>query len=488
MLKTLRVLTGLAIVLVSAPPAHSTCGGGGGGGRGGALPGGSVAPDPARVFIVPWKIYGSGTAPSATPTDGAKTATPSGPGWILHWAPISAEQARASKLQVSRSLSLAASQCVSLALITPDNAALLGKLGLDGKTAAVILMDEQGKELGRVADQGKGIEVQSVEKLLTNAMDKREDELKKQLDEAKTKAAAGDKAGAIEIYQSIWAQRCVMPKPAKKAGKALKELGVIVESASFLELPDPSFHGPIHQRVQLAMRQGLESELKGHYLNARAHYAHAAQLDPADPTPLRYLGELQRHHTGEWQAAQTTFRKILDMPADPLSRAVALHGLGKMTIHAGEYEKGLALMQDSLAAFPLALTYRNLAVYWNEWDRKKADGYVQKAMELDPKDPYNLIFSATYMADTGRQAEALKIAKTHESLLSASYNLAAVYAVLGQKDKALAMLKRHFYAYERFDAVRTKEMQEARVDVVFKSLKEDPRFVALTAKADQAKP
>ena len=28
------------------------------------------------------------------------------------------------------------------------------------------------------------------------------------------------------------------------------------------------------------------------------------------------------------------------MPADPLSRAVALHGLGKMTIHDGEFKKG----------------------------------------------------------------------------------------------------------------------------------------------------
>ena len=49
------------------------------------------------------------------------------------------------------------------------------------------------------------------------------------------------------------------------------------------------------------------------------------------------------------------------MPADPLSRAVALHGLGKMTIHDGEFKAGLALMERSMEAYPLALTYRNLA-------------------------------------------------------------------------------------------------------------------------------
>lgn len=36
----------------------------------------------------------------------------------------------------------------------------------------------------------------------------------------------------------------------------------------------------------------------------------------------------------------------------------------------------------------------------------------------------------------------------------------------------------------RYQAVRAKEMMEARVDAVFDSLCEDPGFVALTAGAD----
>ena len=46
------------------------------------------------------------------------------------------------------------------------------------------------------------------------------------------------------------------------------------------------------------------------------------------------------------------------------------------------------------------------------------------------------------------------------------------------------MLKRHFFEYERYQAVRSKEMMEARVDAVFASLKQDPAFVALTDAAD----
>jgi hypothetical protein len=45
-------------------------------------------------------------------------------------------------------------------------------------------------------------------------------------------------------------------------------------------------------------------------------------------------------------------------------------------------------------------------------------------------------------------------------------------------------LKRHFFAYERYQAVRSKEMMEARVDAVFASLMDDRDFMALTSGAD----
>ena len=88
------------------------------------------------------------------------------------------------------------------------------------------------------------------------------------------------------------------------------------------------------------------------------------------------------------------------------------------------------------------------------------------------------------MAASGHGDEALKIARANRNLLPASYNLAAIYAQAGQKDKALAYLKRHFYEYERYPSVRSKEMMEARVDAVFASILDDPAFMSLTADAD----
>ena len=62
----------------------------------------------------------------------------------------------------------------------------------------------------------------------------------------------------------------------------------------------------------------------------------------------------------------------------------------------------------------------------------------------------------------------------------ASYNLAAIHALLGNKGKAMELLRRHFYRFERYDSVREKERMEARVDYVFASLRNDREFVELT--------
>src|SRR5260370_39899503 len=121
-------------------------------------------------------------------------------------------------------------------------------------------------------------------------------------------------------------------------------------------------------------------------------------MGAGDTTRLGYLVEYYRRNIGDWNKARSMFEAILNMPADPLSRSVALHGLGKMTIHDGELKKGLALMERAVEEFPLALAYRNLAVYWNsEGDPFKRYAYTQQALALDPKDPYHLVFAAVFM-------------------------------------------------------------------------------------------
>jgi tetratricopeptide (TPR) repeat protein len=444
----------------------ATCGGGGGGGTGGMGGGGGMS---EVVYQVPWKLLQA----SDTPAPG---------GLVVYWFPASENELKNSSLRNSRTLALYAAQCVTMGVA--DAATPLGpRFVADEKLPVAVLAQSDGKIIGKAQGVEGKLKVNQVEKLLETEMKQREAGVKQAMNTAKDAAKKGDKDAAITQYRAVYDSKCLFPKQGKDAEKELKKLGVTVEP-----VPDaPNFDPAISAQMEKTMKAGLMAENMEDYPGAEKLYTKARRMDPADPAPLRYLGELYRHQTGDWDKARVTFEAILHMPADPLSRAVALHGLGKMTIHDGEFLKGLHLMENAAEVFPLALTYRNLAVYWHsEGDRAKADVYTQKALALDPEEPFNVVFAAAFLAGNGgaHGERALKVAAANDGLMCASYNLAAIYAQLGERNKALALLKRHFFEYEKYDAVRSKEMMEARVDAVFASIVKDPEFIAMTAGAD----
>ena len=454
------------LALFFAQSSFATCGGGGGGGGGGMANSGGGGGSNAPVYIVPWK-------PPSNPPAG---------GLVLYWFPASQKEIDNSSLKQSRLLYGYASQCVSMQAAKADQVANADKLIGDSHLPVAVLAKADGTPINKVENTNGKLKVTDVEKLVETEMNQRKSAVSGQLKTAADKVKAGDKEGAIAIYKSVVEQKCMFKKEAGDAAKELKKLGV----TDIASIPP----GMILERRQSAMiertlKRGLIAELNAKYVLANRLYMRAHLMDPADPTPLRYLGELYRHQTGDWDKARATFNTLLQMPADPLSRAVALHGLGKMTIHDGEFKKGLALMEQAVEEYPLALAYRNLAVYWNsENDPVKGNEYTQKALALDPKDPYNLVFAAVFMAANGKKEQALKIAGDNLNLMPASYNLAAIFAQNGQKDRALQLLRRHFFQYERYQAVREKEMMEARVDAVFDSIRHDTDFMELTKGAD----
>ncbi len=470
-----HVVAFLLVFVFVCSPVWATCGGGGGGGGGGTSGsggnGGGSTTNPV-VYHVPWKN------PKTSKDASAKE------GLVLYWFPVSKEELQKSSLRESRSLSLYAGQCVAMHLAdvqTPNAETLIGS----SKLPIAVLATPDGMLINKVENTAGKIKVADVEKLVGTEVKQREAALDASLKDAKAKAAAGDKENAIKLLQSVTAEKCMFSKKAKDAAKELKKLGGGEEKVGAIPETSPVFDTKTSASITQIMKRGLIAENKAQYMLADKLYKQANKMDPADPTPLRYLGELHRHHIGNWDVAKTEFHQILDMQSDPLSRAVALHGLGKITIHEGEFKKGLGYMEQSVDEYPLALAYRNIAVYWNsEHELEKAAGYTQEAFDLDPNDPYNHVFAAVFMAAAGKKDEALKIAQANINLLPASYNLAAIFAQTGQRDKALAYLKRHFYQYERYHAVRQKEMMEARVDAVFDSLRTDVAFLELTKHAD----
>jgi tetratricopeptide (TPR) repeat protein len=459
---SLRLFLGaFGVSLALGMPAWATCGGGGGGGDGGASGEGK------SVYSVAWQVI---TAPEQLKE-----------GLTVLWVPASQADFDSSPLKSSRVLALRGAGCINMC-VAEQTSPLGQKYLADAMRPIAFLIGVDGSVVAKVDNGGAALTLPLVESLVETEVVQREKTVNTNLSDAAAKAQAGETQAAIDELRSVIKQQCLFPKQAREATKRLKKLGVTDVSS----LPAaPNLDAAVSAHIQRLMNEGLKAEDQAQYLEAQSLYSAAHQLDPADPVALRYLGELYRHHIGDWKKARQIFDQLLTLQCDPVSRAVALHGLGKMTIHEGEFKKGLALMEESVKIYPLPMAYRNLAVYWNsEGDLAKAQDYTEKAMQTDPHDPYNLVFAAVFMAANGHQQEALKIATDNMGLLPASYNLAAIYAQNGKKQEALSLLKRHFYQYERFKAVREKEMMEARVDAVFASLKKDDDFLALTNQAD----
>ena len=468
----------LLTLCVGSTPGFATCGGGGGGGKGGVVPNAK----PTDTFRVSWKSIPPG---KSLPTD-------AGMSLLIVWFPVSLDAAAASPLQRSAELTALGARCVTHGLVTPGNQAVRKTYAISAGQETVVIASRDGKELGRIAaERAQNLSAEQVEALVRTTLKARETSLETLFAESVKKQTAGDIKGSIEDLKTIWAERCLFTPLGKRAAETLKALGVTVTLSDSDKILLDHAYAPLSseelQAVQFALEAGLKAELEARYAQAEEHYVKAVTLAPNDATALRFLGEFYRHQTGQWDRAGRFFNRILDQPSDPIARAVALHGLGKMTIHAGRFTEGLAMFEQSLAAYPLPITYRNLAVYWfSEKQKEKAHAYMQHALTLDPEDTYNQIFAAVYLAASGYTSQATRIARANEHVLEASYNLAAIWAQAGDRAKALELLRRQFYTYEQYDAVRAMEMKEAREDQMFASLHADVAFADLTKDAKNA--
>src|SRR4030095_4213029 len=172
-----RVCAILLLVLLSVQSTWATCGGGGGGGVGGMSGGGGGGSAPV-VYNVPWKVR--------TGKDPAFTA-----GLVLYWFPASKEELQRSSLRNSRTLSLYASQCISMELAdsrVPNADKLLG----ESKLPVAVLPNPDGAVVKKLENTGGKLKVEQVEKLVDAEVKQRESDLDTKLKEAKEKVKAGD--------------------------------------------------------------------------------------------------------------------------------------------------------------------------------------------------------------------------------------------------------------------------------------------------------
>lgn len=166
----------------------------------------------APATFVPWKVLNHGDAPAKGEL-------------VLNWIPATRDEIRHSPLITSRSLALSASQCVAMQIIRPDDSETIEKLDVQELPAAV-LVDGNGTVVARVKSEAGSLHTQDVEKMVRDALASRDAEIDHVLDSARTKADAGERDAAVDLYRRVCALRCLFPRKARDAERALSKLGV----------------------------------------------------------------------------------------------------------------------------------------------------------------------------------------------------------------------------------------------------------------------
>jgi serine/threonine protein kinase/Tfp pilus assembly protein PilF len=249
------------------------------------------------------------------------------------------------------------------------------------------------------------------------------------------------------------------PKEAlPKAEVALSRALVIDEKlsgahqalASFKMWYDWDWSGA-ERELKRAIELNPEGEVRGIYnrlleVTGRIDEAIAdASVDWKEPNGSR-LQRVERlpkllSLAGRYNEAIEAWRKILEK--EPNRRGMAHLAIGEIYARQGRYEEALAEM---LEVKPRIRYPRELARI----------GYVYAA--------------------AGKRREAIKILEEMEGLTGKRYNLgthiAAIYAALGNKDKALAWLTKACDEYEQ-------GVVDLKVDPRLNTLRADPRFVDL---------
>lgn len=206
---------------------------------------GPMGPGPGmmeeQVYNVPWRVRAPETPPV---TDGL----------VVYWFPSSVQEVQRSSLRNSRTLSLYGSQCVAMEIV--DAATPLGQKLVSGAKLPIAVLATPGTLIGKAENKNGYLRVYQVEKLVDEEYKRRENVVDSQLRDAKEHVKSGDKAGAIPIYKAVLEQKCLFPRKAKDAAKALKKLGV-AEAAGFADAPDfpvPIFDRVVGARVERTMK------------------------------------------------------------------------------------------------------------------------------------------------------------------------------------------------------------------------------------------
>lgn len=174
----------------------------------------------------------------------------------------------------------------------------------------------------------------------------------------------------------------------------------------------------------------------GRYDEAIKYLEKARELDPLSPIILAYIGQVYIY-AKQYTKADEQLQQALKVHPN---HSLILHNIGELYIAQGRYAEAIEPLNQS-AVMSVSAHYEAML------------GYAY--------------------ARANRREDAMKILQDlmnrSDSILVSSFNLAAVYAALGEKEKALGQLEK---GYEQHDVW----MKELKAWPWFDSLQNEPRY------------
>lgn len=291
----------------------------------------------------------------------------------------------------------------------------------------------------------------------------------------------------------------------KPIREAQEEAIRLFESATKM---DPKFSFPYSAWSNvLVLMGGVHVPFREIYPKAKELVTRALELDPKSSEAHMTLGNLALQCELDWKKAETEFQKAIalnpgnvdahfwygilltvlqrfDEAKEEFRETIRLnpmsfHGWHYLTIVlalSGEVNEAVRLAEDVRNMEPTSFTNQMLLGYT----------YVQAARMMDamkvieslagPRDLGDRVGRASLLAFLGKTSEAVRLVKELEERRNVSYVpslwMADLYAVLGEKEKALDVLERDFKDGD-------KNLWVDYQLPVYEWMRSEPRFVAL---------
>jgi len=238
----------------------------------------------------------------------------------------------------------------------------------------------------------------------------------------------------------------------------------------------------VDKALQLAPTLGAAHASRGHikmlyehdWSGSEAELRRAIELDPGYASAHQFLGLLLAE-SGRYEEGLGQLRQAASLePSRPMLSAL----IGMVLVYQRRYDEAIAQLEKTLEmdpALPTAHTYIAFA-YLRRGNYDEASRHLA---QVHTPTPGSFGYRGQIDALAGRRAEALgeieRLTSLSRSRYVPAYDIATIYAALGNTDQTFAWLERAF-------ADRSTLIAWLPWDPIFDGIRADPRYQAMTAK------